>query len=416
MKKYKRILSLLMIFTLLFPNLNVAVKAEETDGDPIEGMIDIKSDWQGSVFGDVGGNDKISKDNFEITENEDDTVTLRSSGNRGKISSSSDGIAYYFKQVPDDANFEMTATATVETFDANNQVSFGIMLRDDVHTNVHGTEYGTGDYVAVGALDQNMKAFTRLAGAQTKVDFDNSITAPTSGEAYELSVKKNGHLVTVKIGNEVKVIEDFTGEINYAGLFTARNTEVTFSNVNLDIEGQVDLGDWNFNIFGDNTSDDRNPDLTINDDGSVTIEANGGKISSSVDGISFYHKEIPVDTNFEISTTAKVHKFGANNQVSFGVMLRDDIGEHRNSDGHETNYVSVGALDQSIRGFYKDGSQSKLSVFDSVIPSEGSEYDLSIKKSGDTYVLAINGENYETITLEDVFSDEIYVGIYAARD
>ena len=94
---------------------------EETPTDPIippNEISTIYSDWSGTVFGDVGGQDKITKDNFEITESEEDanTVVLRSSGNRGKISSSSDGIAYYFKQVPTDANFEITATATVETF------------------------------------------------------------------------------------------------------------------------------------------------------------------------------------------------------------------------------------------------------------------------------------------------------------
>ena len=157
------------------------------------------------------------------------SVLVRSSGNRGKISSSSDGIAYYFKQVPADANFELKATATVETFDANNQVSFGVMLRDDVHAYMHGIEYGVGDYVAVGALDQSMKSFTRLDSILTKTDFENAITPPTTGEEYELSVKKSGNLVTVKIGDEVNVIEDFTGAINYAGLFTARNAKVDYT-------------------------------------------------------------------------------------------------------------------------------------------------------------------------------------------
>ena len=185
-------------------------------------------------------------------------------------------------------------------FDANNQVSFGVMLRDDVHAYFHGTEYGVGDYVAVGALDQTMKAFTRLDGALSKVDFENAITSPTNGEVYELSVKKSGDLVTVKIGDEVSVIEDFTGDINYAGLFTARNAKVNYTNVNLAIAGEVDLGDWEFSVFGDNTSDDRNPDPTVHEDGSVTLTAAGGKISSSVDGISFYHKELPSKANFEI--------------------------------------------------------------------------------------------------------------------
>ena len=274
---------------------------EETPGEPTDPIIPpneittIYSDWYGTVFGDVGGQDKITKDNFEITESEDNTKTvlLRSSGNRGKISSSSDGIAYYFNQVPKDANFEITATATVETFDANNQVSFGVMLRDDVHPYLHGIEYGVGDYVAVGALDQNMKSFTRLDGALSKIDFDKAITPPSSGEVYELSVKKSGNLITVKIGDEVKVIEDFTGDINYAGLFTARNAKVEYTNVNLLIEGEIELGDWEFSVFGDNTNDERNPDPTLNEDGSVTLSAAGGKISSSVDGISFYHKKLP---------------------------------------------------------------------------------------------------------------------------
>jgi len=126
-----------------------------------------------------------------------------------------------------------------------------------------------------------------------------------------------GSIFSISIDDETRLVEDYTGELNYAGLFTSRNTEVTFSNISLEVEGEIDLGDWNFNVFGDNTNEERNPDLTINNDGSATIEANGGKISSSVDGISFYHKEIPVEANFEISTKAKVHRFGANNQVSF---------------------------------------------------------------------------------------------------
>ena len=52
---------------------------EETPGEPTDPIIPpneittIYSDWSGTVFGDVGGQDKITKDNFEITENEDNT-------------------------------------------------------------------------------------------------------------------------------------------------------------------------------------------------------------------------------------------------------------------------------------------------------------------------------------------------------
>src|SRR5690625_2679145 len=419
MKKHRRILSLLMIFTLLFPNLNIVAHAEETEEDPFEGIVNISrdSDWQGSVFGDAGGQDKITKENFEITENEDNTVTIRSSNNNGKIAGSSEGIAYYFQEIPTNSNYEIKATATVDGWDDNGQVGFGIMLRSNVLYNEHIGNSFTGDYVAVGNIKQRLTGFYKYADEDFKYPDELKLgDKPQIDESYDLSIKKVGSIFSISIDDETRLIEDYTGELNYAGLFTSRNTEVTFSNISLEVEGEVDLGDWNFNVFGDNTNEERNPDLIINNDGSATIEANGGKISSSVDGISFYHKEIPVDANFEISTKAKVHRFGANNQVSFGLMLRDGIGEHRSSAGHEANYVAVGALDKSIKEFYKDGSQKKLDTFDDVIPSENSEYDLSIRKSGDTYVLSINGEPYETITLDNIFTDKIFVGIYAARD
>lgn len=173
---------------------------------------------------------------------------------------------------------------------------------------------------------------------------------------------------------------------------------------------------WEFTVFGDNTSDEKNPDFTINTDGSIKLETLGGKISSSVDGLSFYHKEIPADTNFEISTKATVQRFGANNQVSFGLMIRDQIGEHRKSAGHEANYVAVGALDQAIKGFYKQETQQKLDVFDSKIPTENMVYDLKIKKSGNTYVVSSNGVNSEPFTLDGLFTNKMFVGLYVARD
>ena len=90
---------------------NKQLLAEQAD-DTKE-IVTIQSDWKGTVFGDVGGNDKITSENFEITESEDQSVKLRVSNNRGKISGETDGIAYYYKALPDNADFELKATATV---------------------------------------------------------------------------------------------------------------------------------------------------------------------------------------------------------------------------------------------------------------------------------------------------------------
>lgn len=74
--------------------------------DDKEGPItSISSHWNGNAFGDVDGQDKINSENFEITENEDGSVKMRSSNNRGKISSSTDGIAYYSQDIPEIGNW-----------------------------------------------------------------------------------------------------------------------------------------------------------------------------------------------------------------------------------------------------------------------------------------------------------------------
>ncbi|MBS4195135.1 bacterial Ig-like domain-containing protein [Lederbergia citri] len=174
--------------------------------------------------------------------------------------------------------------------------------------------------------------------------------------------------------------------------------------------------EWTFRAFGSNTNKTNNPEPIIQDDGAIQIKALGGKISSTVDGLSFYYQALPANANFELRATAKAESFGANNQVSFGLMLRDEVGEHWSSSGHESNYVAVGAIDQEIKGFYKQEVQTKLPPFDPTIPSAGDEYDFSIKKSGDTYVVSVNGEVSKPFTLDNIFQDEFYAGIYAARD
>lgn len=207
-------------------------------------VIRIAGDWQGSVFGDVGGQDKITYENFEITENDDQTVRLRSSNNRGKIASSSEGIAYYFKEIPADANFELTAKAHVESFAMNNQVSFGLMIRDKVLHNESKKE-DLGNYLAVGPIDATKEpakiAFYRIgADSLVKLGELRNEPVPAAGCVYDLSIKKSGTTYILTFGKEeAVVIEDFTsfiGDTIFAGFFTSRNTTVVFSNYDLKVD------------------------------------------------------------------------------------------------------------------------------------------------------------------------------------
>ncbi|MFC0211744.1 bacterial Ig-like domain-containing protein [Paenibacillus chartarius] len=431
MKEMKRSLGLLLSFMLVFSSLGITAAAEEAD--PTAGMISISSDWQGSVFGDVGGQDKITSTNFAITENPDNTVTLRSSNNRGKVvtsttSSPTEGIAYYYKQIPDDANFEMTATASVKSYAADNQVSFGIMARSMVYTNVSGATYASGDYVAAGAIDQKMQSFRKLNNAVTKEEF-TGVETPAADKQYQLSIKRTGSNFAVKIGDEVKTVDTVTG-ITYVGLYTARNTEVKFSNVNLTIEQPINLGEWKFGAFGNSTDTStdpaKNPNPVIAADGSVRLTATGGKIDSSGKmGISYYFKELPAGTNFEISAKAKVNSFNSNTgistpgQKSFGLMVMDDVGQHGSTDGHVTNFVGIGGFGGTPNvmktAMKAAGAYSTNAISGVNAPAANEQYDLRIRKIGQVYLLTANGVTQKLVP-DQLVSDTFYAGLYAARD
>ncbi|HEY8421719.1 MAG TPA: bacterial Ig-like domain-containing protein [Thermoclostridium sp.] len=234
-------LAFLLCFLLVFPAVTVPAGAEETAYD----FISIKSNWKGSVFGDVGGQGKITSENFEITENSDGTVKLRSSNNCGKIASSSEGIAFYYQEIPSDTDFEFTATATVESFDMNNQVSFGIMLRDKILIN-ESSKDPLGSYIAVGPIDVTKDpakyTFSRNVQGQSKQGDIKSEPIPAPGNTYRLSLKKTGNIYVLTFGNEEPIILDsftFEGDILYAGLYTSRNTSVVFSDIQLISESPV---------------------------------------------------------------------------------------------------------------------------------------------------------------------------------
>ncbi|WP_051556591.1 bacterial Ig-like domain-containing protein [Alkalihalobacterium bogoriense] len=424
MEKRKSWVAFILAIVLAISPLHVAVLAEEQSEKSQEQMIQIQSDWNGAVFGDNGGQANITYENFEITEHELGTVTLRSTNNRGKIASSSEGIAYYYKEVESSDNFEITAKARVEEWTANNQVSFGIMVRGNVLDNENDSTF-TGDYVAVGALDQQMKGFYKYKESSIqKNGFEFQASPPLAGEEYQLSIQKLGELYILKVDDEIQTIEHYNGDIHFAGLYTSRNTTVTFTDVQLNIvNDEIDIGEWEFRAFGGNTSEERNPGPVTHEDGAVTLTASGGKIASGDEGLSFMFKEIPADANFLLTTKAEVRAFNQNanistpNQKSFGLMLRDEIGQHLDSTTVTSHYVAVGALDTVMKGFYKQaGNQTKRDAFQGVsVPTNGEEYELSIRKSGNTYVVSTNGQQ-EVIIAEDLFHHSLYAGVYVARD
>jgi len=402
---------------MVLSSFSLAVYADDS---PPAGMIHIpeSSPWKGSVFGDVGGQDKITADNFAITEHAGGSVTLRSSNDRGKISSTTEGIAYYYQMVQPADNYELKAKVHVEAWKSgNNQIAFGIMIREGILFNQNASF--TSDYVAVGALDQAMKGFYKKGGSQVKSGYEFSANVPAVGETYELSVRKYGNVYSIRIGDEsYEIVTD--SRMSYAGLFTSRNTTVTFSDIEFHKFSKLHVEGFQFAAFGENTSTERNPAPTMDPEGGINLTATGGKVAGDNEGISFYYLELPADANFEFEVDARVKSFNSNssigtaNQKSFGIMIRDSVGS---GTGKQTaNYVAVGALDTVMKAFYKkEGTQTKLPEYSVNKPAQDEVYRLSIRKAGDVYVLGVNGQTH-TIVESDLFTDKLYVGLFVARD
>ncbi|HWA71037.1 MAG TPA: SGNH/GDSL hydrolase family protein, partial [Polyangiaceae bacterium] len=221
---------------------------------PMKGTLWSTTDpWLGSVFGDVGGASKVSSELFGIAETSSEplVVSMRAGTDTlavGKIAAATDGIAYYFQQVPIDKDFTLSATATVTSITYNNsQVGFGLMVRDAAWTDTFGPSL-ISSYVAAGSLKgsngaaawssfiRDMTAPTQLSGATVS----SAEVVPAAGSVIPLSIAKEGSTYTSTYGSEAPQsytidLNAIDGEHVYAGLFVARMCQVEFSDVSLTI-------------------------------------------------------------------------------------------------------------------------------------------------------------------------------------
>jgi len=432
-KLLKKALLISFIVLLCIPSNLYLIQANETVEEASPSIVQLQPDsnWQGTVFGDVGGQDKITDANFTIHESEDGELTLRSMNDRGKISSSTDGIAYLYQELAEEdlsKDFEFTTTATIQSIASNNQASFGIMLRNTVYDHIHSSDVAKDDYLAVGALDQRMKIFSRQEGTLSKLDGDTALSIPAADVSYTLSVKRTSGIYTIAI-DDYSIIQQYTSPVTYIGIFTARNASVTFTNTSLQFEeDNIPIPELQFYAFGGNTSAEKNPEPLQTEDGYV-LETSGGKIASGDEGLSLLAYQLPLQTNFKLKATANVLSFNETgsistpNQKSFGLMIRDHVGEHYSSATTTANYVAVGALDQVMKGFYKQGvvnqaggTQTKLNSINQVnAPATNERYELEIEKNGASYTVSVNGHS-SIIEEAALIGEYVYAGIYVARD
>lgn len=194
--------------------------------------------WNGSAFGNVGGDDKITGGDFTAVV-DGSTVTLGVANNRGKIASTVDGIMMYYVQLPAGTQFTLTAKATVNGLNANNQVSFGLMARDEMYVDTSISD-PIGDYVAVGTRNQGkFNCFGRKSGelydgpaASVKYGVGDTVSLKLVGTAdgYTLTYGDNE---TVSAGFDYPLTA-IDPDYIYVGFYVARNANVTFSDIQLE--------------------------------------------------------------------------------------------------------------------------------------------------------------------------------------
>lgn len=194
--------------------------------------------FSGTVFGDIM--EKPSKEHFTLEPSGEDAVHIAVRNSIGKIAAVSDGIAMYYKKVPVGQNFILRAKATVHDYFSNDQVSFGLMVRDDMYLDQPTADI-LGDYVAAAPLmlthgAECWNCFARKSGELVPGGICTRAYQP--GDVIPLQIESTSDGYACTFGEEQTITGGFDFQLTsvdaenvYAGMFVARNADVTFTDI-----------------------------------------------------------------------------------------------------------------------------------------------------------------------------------------
>ena len=194
--------------------------------------------FKGTVFGDVTTLPTES-DNY-ILEEVPGGIHIAVKNDDGKISAVTDGIAMYYKKIPVNVNFTLKAKMTINDYFYNNQVSFGLMVRDDMYIDKKMPDV-LGDYVAAAPLnltykDQAWSCFARKNSELMQGSVTGRELKPC--DTVEVCIKSNPDGYAVKLGDGEFLTGGFDFKLTavdhkhvYAGFFVSRNADVTFTDI-----------------------------------------------------------------------------------------------------------------------------------------------------------------------------------------
>ena len=203
-----------------------------------------------TAFGDLGGapvGETVTTPNHILETDKDGNMRIAVLNNKGKIASSTDGIAMFYVPVPVGKLVKLTATAKVNSIGTSNpqQGAFGLMARDDMYIDSNDKTIAS-DYVVAGTLGNgSTNCFYRKA---TKLNKTTALPEGklAAGQSYELSLVGNPDGFTCTFDDQTPQSGGFDfalttvdSDYYYVGMFCARNLDVTFSNITLEITGQA---------------------------------------------------------------------------------------------------------------------------------------------------------------------------------
>lgn len=238
-RKWKKILALVMTFLMLVGLLptNLVATTVYAATDFTGGEKVTSGTWEGwtwSVFGN-----STNTTNNTISDDGKGNVTLSSTGNKGKIASGNEGINFLYYELDKDQDFILKTSATVNTWSNTNQIALGLMLRAAVGTHGKTAEADPLNSAIIGGNYQNgFYAATYRTNSLERFNPSEADITLSSGNTYDLCIQKVGDNLYQWINGELVVegttSEIITGNTMYAGLFTSRACEATYSNTVLD--------------------------------------------------------------------------------------------------------------------------------------------------------------------------------------
>ena len=197
--------------------------------------------WRGTAFGDIEEHD-VSREVCFCAALEDRLdahgITLCAKGCKGRITSGSDGLLFYYVKLPAGKAFTLRARAKINSFAPDNRVSFGLMVRDDLYIDRYVSP-PMGDYVSAGVLNQGtVVIFGRKSGALVGQTPEHSISlAP--GTEVELGITASEDGFTLTYGKETASagfdypLTSVDPDSVFAGFYVAGDVSVTFSNIRI---------------------------------------------------------------------------------------------------------------------------------------------------------------------------------------